>query len=300
MDVKGVSPEEIAAFWEKNLPGNDFIELRENDYRQFFLEYDAFRYKPGHLDYILEQLDGLDLKDKEVLEIGTGQGSDAQKIIERGGIYTGIDFTQESIRRLSMRFELFGLPYKDLFVMNAEELMFPDESFDVIYSNGVLLTSPRIEKIVAHIYRVLRKDGKAAVMLYYKHSLNYHISIKIIRRLGIFLLFLPFVDRIVSKLTGEPLERLNKHKTNLRAQGLSYLSMENFIHKATDGPDNVYTTVWTKAMCDQLFSRFSAIQYETRFINERHFPIITQLIPSVLQKKIEKQWGWNLLITVTK
>jgi ubiquinone/menaquinone biosynthesis C-methylase UbiE len=297
MNNKQFTSEEIAAFWEKNPVYNDFIRPT-GDLRKFFEVYDAHRFRD--VQYILELLDSIDFKGKEVLEIGTGQGADAQQIIKRGGVYTGVDITEESIKRLTTRFKLFGLPYKGLHVMNAEHLTFPNESFDIVYSIGVLLVSPRIEMIVAHVHRVLRKGGKAVIMLYYKDSANYHISIKIIRRLGIFLLYIPFVDRLVSKLTGEPLDRLNKHKANLKAQGLSYLKMENFIHRSTDGPDNPYTSVWTKAECTKLFSNFSMIRYNVRYLNERHFPIIRHLIPNWLKSKIEHKWGWNLLITVTK
>ncbi|MFN2515435.1 MAG: methyltransferase domain-containing protein, partial [Pyrinomonadaceae bacterium] len=175
-----------------------------------------------------------------------------------------------------------------------------DESFDIVYSNGVLLTSPRIEQIVGHIHRVLKPGGKAVIMLYYKNSVNYQLSIRFIRRLGIFALFFPFVDRMVSVMTGEPIERLNKHRRNLRAQGLSYLKMKNFIHKATDGPDNAYSSVWTKNDCNQLFADFKEIRYETWFINERHFPVLRNLIPHKLMRKIESRWGWNLLIFARK
>lgn len=289
--------EEIAAFWEENPCGGDFIEFK-GEFRNFFLEYDAFRF--AQLPYIIDLLDRMDVRGKEVLEIGTGQGADAQQIIERGGIYTGVDLTEESISRLRTRFDLFNLPYKELRVENAEHLSLPDESFDIVYSNGVLLTSPRIEQIVGHIHRVLKPGGKAVIMLYYKNSVNYQLSIRFIRRLGIFALFFPFVDRMVSVMTGEPIERLNKHRRNLRAQGLSYLKMKNFIHKATDGPDNAYSSVWTKSECDQLFAGFEEIRYETWFINERHFPVLRNLIPRNLIRKIESRWGWNLLIFARK
>jgi ubiquinone/menaquinone biosynthesis C-methylase UbiE len=291
------TPEEIAAFWEKNPCGGDFVEFK-GEFRTFFLEYDAFRF--AQLPYIIDLLDRMDVSGKEVLEIGTGQGADAQQIIERGGIYTGVDLTEESIRRLRIRFDLSLLPYEELRVENAEELSLPDQSFDIVYSHGVLLTSPRIEQIVGHIHRVLRPGGQAVIMLYHKNSLNYQLSIRFIRRLGIFALFVPFVDKLVSSLTGEPLERLNKHRSNLRAQGLSYLRMKNFIHKATDGPDNAYSSVWTKRDCDRLFAGFREVSYETWFINERHFPVLRNLIPRSLMRKIENRWGWNLVIFARK
>lgn len=288
--------EEIAGFWERNPCGSHFVEFRE--FERFFLDYDAFRY--AQLPYLLDLFARLDLRGKKVLEIGPGQGADAQQIIERDAIYTGVDLTEESIRRLHMRFELFNLPYENLLVENAEALTLPNESFDIVYSNGVLHHSPRIEKIIAQLYRCLKPGGEAVIMLYHKSSLNYHVSIRLIRRLGIFLLFLPFVDRFVSLVTGEPLERLNKHKANLRTEGLSYLRMLRFIHKATDGPDNVYSSVWTKHDCDRIFKDFSELRYEVCFLNERHFPVIRHLIPRGLKRKIECRWGWNLFIFARK
>lgn len=296
-EIRNFAPEEIAAFWEQNPCGGDFVEFH-GEYKRFFEEYDAFRYR--ELPYILPLLDRMNLRGKEVLEIGTGQGADAQQIIQRGGHYTGVDITEESIRRLRTRFEAFNLPYRNLFVENAEKLSLPDEAFDIVYSNGVFLTSPRIKQIVAHTHRVLKPGGQAIVMLYHKDSLNYHVSIKMLRRLGIFLLYVPFVDRFVSRVTNEPLARLNKHKANLRDEGLGYLKMENFIHKATDGPDNVYSSVWTKEMCDDLFAGFSDIKYEAWFINERHFPVVMKLLPQRAKDYIENRWGWNLILTATK
>jgi ubiquinone/menaquinone biosynthesis C-methylase UbiE len=295
--VKAFTPEEIAAFWEKNPCGSDFVDFR-GDFERFFKEYDAYRYR--HVEYILPLLDSLNVENKDVLEIGLGQGADAQQLAMRGGRYSGIDLTDESVRRVRMRFKIFNLPYKSIDIMNAEEMTLPDESVDLVYSNGVLLTSPRIEKIVAHIHRVLRKGGRAVIMLYYKNSLNYHLSIRVIRRLGIFLLYIPLVDKLVSRLTGEPLWRLRRHKEILRSEGLRYLRMQNFIHKATDGPDNVYTSVWTKQECDELFKSFSSVQYDVRFLNERHFPILIKCIPQRWRKYLERRWGWNLLITATK
>jgi ubiquinone/menaquinone biosynthesis C-methylase UbiE len=296
-DAKTVTPEDVAAFYEENPCGGQFVQWN-GDFRQFFKDYDEFRYR--HEPHLLTVLNSTDLRGKEVLEIGTGQGADAQKIIEKGGHYTGVDLTEESIRRLTTRFSLFGLPYRVLHRMNAEELTLPDESFDVVYSNGVLLTSPRIEKIVAQIHRVLKKDGKAVIMLYHKDSLNYHVSIRILRRLGIFLLYIPGFDRLVSALTGEPLERLRKHKAILHREGLAYLKMENFIHRATDGPDNVYTSVWTREMCDRLFAQFSDLRYEVYFLNERHFPVLRSILPSAFKQALERRWGWHLYIYATK
>ena len=290
--------EKVKNFYNRHPCGTDFINSNNNYDKKFFETYDEFRYK--QIPSILEIMESIELKGKKVLEIGTGLGADAQKIIERGGLYYGIDLTPASIEILKKRFETFGLTYQSLTEMNAEDMTFPDEFFDVIYSCGVLLTSPNIEKIVINIHRLLKKKGKAVIMLYHKNSLNYYIFISIIRRIGIFLLYIPYMDKIVSKLTGENIERLNKHKRNLRQYGLTYLKMKNFIHRSTDGPDHPYSSVWTKKMCDKLFSRFSEVKYKIRCINKRHFPFLFRFVPDRFERYIEKKWGWNLWIDVLK
>ena len=54
---------------------------------------------------------------------------------------------------------------------NAEGLDFADQSFDAVYSFGVLHHTPDIERSVAEVHRVLRPGGTAYVMLYHRWSL---------------------------------------------------------------------------------------------------------------------------------
>lgn len=286
------SPDQIETFWENNPCGNDFIEFE--DWKNFFINYDSF--KERNEPHIFEELEKIDFKGKRVLEIGLGQGTEAQKIIQAGAVYNGIDFTEESIERMKIRCELFSLPYESLHIMNAENLDFPDESFDIVFSHGVLHHSPHIRKIINEIFRVLKKNGMVVVMLYHKNSINYHISIKFIRRLGIFLLFIPGISKLVSKITKEDPGRLEKHIINLRRAGLSYLKMKNFIHKSTDGPENVFSSVFSRNEAKRLFSKFRDSSYSIHFLNVRHLPIIRNIFPAALKKSMDSKYGWHLWI----
>jgi ubiquinone/menaquinone biosynthesis C-methylase UbiE len=287
--------ENIKNFWEKNPCGSDFIE--KSDWQNFFSNYDIFKFNSE--PHILENLNKIDWYNKKVLEIGLGQGAEAQKIIEKGAIYSGIDLTEESISRLKKRFEIYNLKYESLEVMNAEKINYDDDSFDIVFSHGVMHHSPDIKNIIDEIYRVLKKGGNAIIMLYHRNSLNYQISIKFVRRSGIFLLYIPGISKIISKLTGEPLDRLNKHKENMKKEGICYLKMKNFIHKSTDGPDNVFSSVFTKEDAKKMFGKFTNISFSTHFVNIRHLPFL-YILPKKSKKTFESKYGWHLWIYAKK
>ena len=288
---------QIKQFWNEQPVGSNFVAYEEG--KAFYERYDEFRYRTeGH---ILKELDALDVKDKSVLEIGLGQGADSMQLINRGAIYHGIDLTEESVRRVKERFQLFDKHYREVQVANAEQIPYSDNYFDLVYSHGVIHHSPRIESIVAEIYRVLKPGGQAVIMLYHKHSYNYHISISVLRRMGLMMLLpFPFLAKIVSRLTGESVERINRHRYHLKKEGLSYFKMKNFIHRSTDGPDNVYATVWTAGTAKKLFHQFKDIRTNVHFLNERHLLGLQYLLPGTLKKAMAHRYGWHLWIKATK
>ncbi len=286
------SAEEIGTFWDKHPVGADFVPPAEG--KEYFLTYDAFKFKQE--PHILKEINHLDLRGKRVLEIGVGQGAEGQKLIEAGALYTGIDLSPANIARMKERCRLFSLPYEELKVMNAEDLAFPDASFDLVFSHGVLHHSPRIQKIVKEIFRVLKPGGMFVVMLYHRHSLNYYLSIKILRRVGFFLLFLPGVPRLISRLMGEKEDRIRKHLNNWRREGWRYLKLENWLSRATDGPENVYSAVFSRKEARKLFNAFDNLAFSVYHLNERHFPLVRHLIPARLKKILAARWGWHLWV----
>lgn len=288
--MKQFTSENIASFWQKNPCGADFVP--QSEWKDFFIKYDKYKYSIE--PHILAELSKIDFKGQRVLEIGLGQGAEAQRIIENGAIYNGIDLTEESVKRVKLRCEIFNLPYESITVNNAENIKFPDSSFDIVFSHGVIHHSPRIKEIVDEIYRALKPGGMFLIMLYHRNSVNYQVSIKIIRRIGIFLLFIPGISKLISKLTNEPIDRLEKHRKNLKSDSFKYLRINNFIHKATDGPDNIYSSVFSENEAKELFAKFRNLRFDKFLFNERHFPIIRNIISSNLKNKIASRYGWHL------
>jgi ubiquinone/menaquinone biosynthesis C-methylase UbiE len=233
-----------------------------------------------------------------VLEIGLGQGADSMQLINRGAKYYGIDLTEESVRRVKERFELYDKSYAKVQVANALNIPYEDDFFDLVYSHGVIHHVPDIKDIVDEIYRVLKPGGKAVVMLYHKNSFNYYISISIIRRIGLF--FFPFLSKIIAKITGEDIERINKHILNLKKQGIRYFKIDNFIHKSTDGPDNVFTSVWTNNSAKKLFGKFAQFSTKVYFLNERHLLGFQLILPKAIKNLLARKFGWHLWIFVER
>jgi len=106
----------------------------------------------------------------KVLEIGVGLGSDHQKIAEAGAILSGIDLTERAINHTRRRFDFLGLS-SELHQGDAENVSFESETFDVVYSWGVIHHSPNTERAIDEIYRILKPNGIARIMIYHKYSI---------------------------------------------------------------------------------------------------------------------------------
>lgn len=106
--------------------------------------------------YILDFAEFSHYKQKKVLEIGVGLGADHQQFAAAGAELTGIDLTERAIEYTQRRLQLFGL-HSNLNTGDAENLSFADNSFDLVYSWGVLHHSPDTQKTFTEVFRVLKK-----------------------------------------------------------------------------------------------------------------------------------------------
>ena len=133
--------------------------------------YEAQARKRYELEpYILEFAGFDSTKALRVLEVGVGLGADHQRFAQSGADLYGIDLTERAIEHTQRRLTTFGLS-SQLIVGDAEQLDFPDEYFDRVYSWGVLHHSPDTPKAVAEVWRVLKQGGVAKVMIYHKWSM---------------------------------------------------------------------------------------------------------------------------------
>jgi ubiquinone/menaquinone biosynthesis C-methylase UbiE len=108
---------------------------------------------------------------KKVLEIGCGIGVDGLNFALNGATYVGIDLSAESLRLAKLQFDLFGVS-GEFIACDTEFLdrILPNESFDCIYSFGVLHHTISIQKALRAIRKLMHEKSEFRMMVYAKNS----------------------------------------------------------------------------------------------------------------------------------
>lgn len=123
--------------------------------------------------HILEFADFKIWKNKKVLEIGCGIGITACSFAQYGALVTAVDLSEKSLEIAEKRAEVFKLQNKIKFYQgNAEELdkIVPIETYDLIWSFGVIHHSPDPSKIIQNIKKYMGPDSELRLMVYNKFS----------------------------------------------------------------------------------------------------------------------------------
>ena len=113
---------------------NDIFEseIRSKEVGRFYLINDAIH--EGYENYIFDTP-----KDRVYLEYGCGmgKGNRLMRLAEKGAQVYGIDISDYAIEQLSEEAQAKSIPI-GYYVMNAEEMTFEDNTFDVIFGTGIL------------------------------------------------------------------------------------------------------------------------------------------------------------------
>lgn len=157
--------------WKSSLNGEEFTRefFDEIDRRFLGATHEIMSVKAIPFDALV---DFENLKSKDVLEIGVGNGSHAALLATHARSFTGIDLTEYAVRSTRARFQIFGLP-GTVRQLDAEQMDFPNESFDFIWTWGVIHHSSNTRRILEQMHRVLRPGGTAIAMVYHRSFYTY-------------------------------------------------------------------------------------------------------------------------------
>lgn len=95
----------------------------------------------------------------EILDVGTGPGFFPVLLGEKGHHVTGIDITENMIRRAAENISAAGVK-ADLAVMDCQNIQYHDESFDLVVCRDLTWTLADPVKAYKEWTRVLRKGGR--------------------------------------------------------------------------------------------------------------------------------------------
>jgi phosphatidylethanolamine/phosphatidyl-N-methylethanolamine N-methyltransferase len=139
---------------------NDFVE---RVYENIAWAYDAFfgpTLHPGRVQAIHRM--AIDPRD-HLLEVGVGTGINAA-LYPRSCSVTGIDFSAPMLEKARERMAKKGLRNVRLLEMDAADLKFADNTFDIVYAPYVISVVPDPVAVVREMKRVCRPGGRIVVL----------------------------------------------------------------------------------------------------------------------------------------
>lgn len=269
-------------FWDKNPCGGEWNNFKKK--RDWLIKTE-----PHILEMIREDL----LNNKNVLDVGCGQGFIISLVSEKCKKVTGVDLSYNSLNRIKRWLKENKKSNIGLIKANAENLPFEDSSFDTVYCHGVLHHTMNTQKGIDEINRVLKKDGKTVVMLYRKYCPK-----------GIFVTMIRLISKIIDKIKKEDSYLFN-HFIKEKYQE------EKFSSKGTAFPElfgcpilKTFSLRKTKKMFNN-FSKFDIKCVEPGFLRLSDFsPFLNKKIIkkflNKLDKKTENIFGFYIIIEAKK
>ncbi len=109
-------------------------------------------------------------KDKKVLEIGCGIGTDSINFARAGADLTVVDISEESLNICRQRFAVYNLSCRAILAdcEHLDEVL--SETFDMVYTFGCIHHTPNPQRAIEQIYARLKPGGELKMMVYAKYS----------------------------------------------------------------------------------------------------------------------------------
>ena len=104
---------------------------------------------------------------QRVLDLGVGTGL-SLPLYPRNVHVTGVDLSDSMLREAQRKVRQEGLDNVTLLEMDAGQLAFPDDAFDVVIAAFVISVVPDPIQVISEIKRVSRSDGKIVIINHFQ------------------------------------------------------------------------------------------------------------------------------------
>jgi len=169
-DFSQITVEQVRSYWDRR-PCNIRHSPKPVGTREYFDEVEARKYfVEPHIPRFAEFERW---RGKKVLEIGCGIGTDTVSFARHGAFVTAVDLSPQSLELARQRVKVYGFEDRVRFYSgSAEELtaFLPVESYDLIYSFGVIHHTPHPERVVEQMRGYAKPGTTIKLMVYYRHS----------------------------------------------------------------------------------------------------------------------------------
>lgn len=256
--------------WSHDPAGAVYGREHQFGTREFFDAVERHRYIE-YAPWMPEVMGFNAFKGARLLEVGCGMGTDLLQFARGGAKVTGIDLTPRSIAISRKHFEIYG-QRGEFAISDCEKLPFESESFDVVYSNGVLHHTPDTAAAVQELYRVLRRGGQARVMLYHRGSLAFWGQI--VLRHGL--------------LGGELLRGTSPERI-----------MSRYV-EVNEGGGCPLVKVYSRKQARKLFSMFRDVNVEVEQLTRPELPLLGKFIPEGVFRFLRQSVGGNVIVSARK
>jgi len=126
-----------------------------------------------------------DVKNKKVLEVGSGSGQTSAYLASKGGVVHLVDISKEALNFSKRYFTSRKLPVK-LYLRDAFSMKFSDESFDYVWNGGVIEHFNDKDKVlmIKKMWRLVRPGGKLLITAPNVHDFPFMIAKKLLQIRG--------------------------------------------------------------------------------------------------------------------
>lgn len=214
---------------------------------------------------------------ERMLEIGGGLGTDGRQFARHGARYVDCDLSRTSLDLARRGFQAEGLAGRFAHG-DAEHLPFAGETFDLVYSHGVLHHTPDTTRSIDEVWRLLKPGGKAIIMLYARESAGY------------------LAGHVLGRARLEVLRRrMGREAFNafvgLPADHAGWLPAAVVGNNSTDGVGNPLSKFYTAAELRTLFWRFSSLTLQKRYFPRHKVPLIGPHLPRAVTSLLGRTMG---------
>jgi len=252
--------------WNGNPCGAQYAQNSEAETLSWFREIETHRYEE-YAPWMPEVMEFSQHAGERVLEVGGGLGTDLVQFSKNGSQVTDVDLSKRHLELAKKNFALRGLP--GTFIHgDAEDLPFESNSFDLVYSHGVLHHTPNATTLISEIGRVLTPGGRVIVMVYAENSWHYWVQ-TVLRR------------GVIGGL--------------LRCHSVGEIMSRHV--EFTETGSRPLVKVYSRTRLRQMFARFDNVQIVKRQMTAAEIPLFLRWIPLNFAAQL---LGWNLIVKATK